>query len=210
VNVAQPGRRLFAPVVVVGTIVSCALAAGVAATPERPSAPGPACGGTLWRLLTMSDTSATRVQLPRTQTTIAEIAKLTPPARIGLTRSTAFQQHVWRLEVVVDRYRMASNGEIALVLYSVETSQYMNAYLANPHCLSSKTRDRTGIIAARRSFTSHCPRATPTWQLLGASVDIAGPGFWNPSKATRGALPNGAELRPLTNFRLISGCGVTP
>ena len=162
-NGAHPGRRLFAPVVVVGTIVSCALAAGVAATPERPSAPGPACGGTLWRL-----------------------------------------------EVVVDRYRMASNGEIALVLYSVETSQYMNAYLANPNCLSSKTRDRTGIIAARRSFTSHCPRATPSWQLLGASVDVAGVGFWNPSKATRGALPNGAELRPLTNFRLIAGCGVTP
>ena len=72
---AQPGRRLFAPVVVVGTIVSCALAAGVAATPARPSAPGPACGGTLWRLLTMSDSSATRVQLPRTPLYPMDLAK---------------------------------------------------------------------------------------------------------------------------------------
>jgi hypothetical protein len=207
VNVAQPGRRVFAPVVVVGTIVSCALVAGVVAAPERPNAPGPACGGVLWRLLTMSDDGVTRVQLPRTPTTIAEIAKLKPPARIGLARSTDFQRHVWRLEVVVDRYRMASNGEIALVLFSVDSAQYMNAYLANPLCLSSRTRDRTGLIAARRSFTSHCPRATASWQLLGASVDVAGPGFWNPSTATRGHLPNGAELRPLTNFRLISGCG---
>jgi hypothetical protein len=210
VNVAQPGRRVFTPVVVVGTIVSCALAAGVVAAPERPTVPGPACGGALWRLLTMSDDGAKRVELPRTPTTIAEIAKLKPPAHIGLTRSTDFQQRVWRLEVVVDRYRIASNGEIALVLFSVDSSQYMNAYLANPHCLSSRTRDRTGLIAARRSFTSHCPRANASWQLLGASVDVAGPGFWNPSTATRGHLPNGAELRPLTNFRLISGCGVNP
>jgi hypothetical protein len=158
----------------------------------------------------MSDDGATRVQLPGTSTTIAEISKLKPPARIGLTRSTDFQQHVWRLEVVVDRYRIASNGEIALVLYSVDTAQYMNAYLANPNCLSRSTRDRTGIIAARRSFTSHCPQATASWQLLGASVDLAGPGFWNPSTKTRGALPNGAELRPLTNFKIISGCGVNP
>jgi hypothetical protein len=210
VKVAQPDRRLFAPVVVVGTIVSCALAAGVAATPERPTVPGPACGGTPWRLLTLSDDGATRVQLPRTPTTIAEIAKLKPPARIGLTRSTDFQQHVWRLQVVVDRYRIASNGEIVLVLFSIDSAQYMNAYLANPHCLDKRTRDRTGLIAARRSFTSHCPQATASWQLLGVSVDIAGVGYWNSSTATRGALPNGAELRPLTNFKIVSGCGVTP
>ena len=209
-NVAQPGRRVFAPAVVVGTIVSCALAAGVAAAPERPNVPGPACGGALWRMLTMSDDGVTRVQLPRVPTTIAEIAKLKPPAHIGLTRSTDFQQHVWRLQVVVDRYRIASNGEIALVLFSIESAQYMNAYLANPLCLTKQTRDRTGLIAARRSFTSHCPPATASWQLLGASVDVAGVGFWNPSTATRGALPNGAELRPLTNFRIVSGCGVTP
>jgi len=82
----------------------------------------------------------------------------------------------------------------------------MNAYLANPHCLTKRTRDRTGLIAARRSFTTHCPPATASWQLLGASVDLAGVGYWNPSTVTRGALPNGAELRPLTNFRIVSGC----
>lgn len=158
----------------------------------------------------MSDADVNRVELPRVPTTIAEIAELKAPAKIGLSRSTGFQRHIWRLQVVIDRYRIASNGEIVFVLYSIESAQYMNAYLANPHCLTKKTRDRTGLIAARRSFTSHCPRATASWQLLGASVDLSGVGYWNPSKLTRGALPNGAELRPLTNFRLVSGCGVTP
>ena len=206
-NAAQPGRRGFALAVVVGMIVACAVAAGPSASPERPAA-GPICGGALWRMLTLSDAGAPRVQLSRTQTTIAEIAKLKPPARIGLVRSTDFQRHVWRLQVVVDRYRIASNGEIAFVLYSIDSAQYINAYLANPHCLTAKTRDRTGIVSARRSFTSHCPPATANWQLLGASVDLAGVGYWNPSTVTRGALPNGAELRPLTNFKIVSGCGV--
>jgi len=204
-NAAQPGRRAFALVIVVGMVSAGAVAAGLGAAPERPVS-GPACGGTLWRLLTMSDADVASVQLPSVSTTIAEIAKLKRPARIGLSRATAFQKHVWRLQVVVDRYRIASNGEIAFVLYSIETGQYMNAYLANPHCLTKRTRDRTGLIAARRSFTTHCPPATASWQLLGASVDLAGVGYWNPSTVTRGALPNGAELRPLTNFRIVSGC----
>jgi len=209
-NAAQPGRRGLVLTVVVGSIVAGAVATALAAAPERPAAPGPECGGTLWRLLTFSDDGAKRVELPRVPTTIGEIAKLKPPAKIALARTTDFQQHVWRLQVVVDRYRIASNGEIAFVLFSIDTAQYMNAYLANPHCLTTSTRDRSGLVAARKSFTSHCPTPTASWQLLGATVDLAGVGYWNPSKATRGALPNGAELRPLTNFKLVSGCGITP
>src|SRR5437763_13853500 len=185
-NAAQPGRRAFALVIVVGMVSAGAVAAGLGAAPERPVS-GPACGGTLWRLLTMSDADVASVQLPSVSTAIAEIAKLKRPARIGLSRATAFQKHVWRLPVVVDRYRIASNGEIAFVLYSIESGQYMNAYLANPHCLKKKTRDRTRLIAARRSFTSHRPPATASWQLLGGSVDLGGAGDRNRRTVTRGS-----------------------
>ena len=44
-------------------------------------------------------------------------------------------------------------------------------------------------------------------QLLGITVDIGGVGFWNPTSKTRGALPTGAELRPVTNFKIVNGCG---
>ncbi|TMM02244.1 MAG: hypothetical protein E6G10_10680 [Actinobacteria bacterium] len=112
------------------------------------------------------------------------------------------------MRAVVDRYRIASNGEIILILYSIDTGQYMDAYLPNPHCLGARARDRTGMIAARKEFTSHCARVTAAWELLGTTLEVAGVGFWNPSKSTRGALPNGAELRPVTNLRVVSGCGV--
>jgi hypothetical protein len=84
----------------------------------------------------------------------------------------------------------------------------MNAYLSNPKCLSSSTRGRGAIIAARNAFTSKCPAPQPTWAPLGATVQINGVGFWNPLKTTKGALPNGAELRPLTGLTVLSGCGV--
>jgi hypothetical protein len=64
------------------------------------------------------------------------------------------------------------------------------------------------MIAARRELVSHCPAVSTAWQLLGVTVDVGGVGFWNPSTATRGSLKNGAELRPLTNFKIVSGCGV--
>lgn len=189
-------------------------AAGAGAVPggeTRPGRlnPGPWCGGELWRLMTLSDALRGRVQLAGSPSTIADIAKVQPPKRIIPARTTGFQRQVWRLHAVIDRYRIASNGEIVLILYSIESAQYMNAYLANPHCLGPRARDRAGMIAARREFTSNCPQVTTAWQLLGATVDLEGVGFWTPRPVTRGALPTGAELRPLTSFKIVSGCGVS-
>jgi hypothetical protein len=158
--------------------------------------------------MTFSDADRRRVHLDRTATDINAIAGFEAPPKIGTRRATNFQLHTWRLGVVIDRYRIASNGEIVLVLYSIPFDRYMNAYLPSPHCLSAQTRDRTEIMAARRAFTDHCPHATAAWQLLGISVDLSGVGFWNPSHSTRGSLPNAAELRPVTDLNIVAGCGV--
>ncbi len=175
----------------------------------RGETPGAWCGGVLWRLMTLSDAQRGRVDFSPRAISVADIAKLPPPTRIGRTRATAFQRQRWTMAMVVDRYRIASNGEIVLILYSIDTAQYMNAYLPNPHCLGSRARGRSAMLAARREFMSHCPPATAQWQLLGTTVQVGGVGFWNPSKATRGALPNGAELRPLTDLKIVSGCGIS-
>lgn len=158
--------------------------------------------------MTLSDADRGQVNLHGQWTTIAKIAALKTPARIAPARTTPFQRQVWRMRTVVDRYRIASNGEIVLILYDIPSGMYMDAYLPNPHCLGPRARDRTGMVAARHAFTDHCPRPTPQWQLLGASVDVSGVGFWNSVRTTRGALPNGAELRPLTNLSIVTGCGI--
>jgi hypothetical protein len=197
------------PVAALAFLATCAfVAAGASISHAETRSPGTNCGGALWRLMTLSDADRDQVNLHGQWTTIAKIAALKTPARIGPARTTPFQRQVWRMRAVVDRYRIASNGEIVFSLYSIESGKYMNAYLPNPHCLGSRARDRTGMIAARRELTSHCPTVTVPWQLIGVTVEVAGVGFWNPVTTTRGALPNGAELRPLTNFKIVSGCGV--
>ena len=185
-----------------------ALAAGSAALAAGGRSPGVWCGGAQWRLMTLSDAARARVHLDRIPTSIANLDALTPPRAIGVQRTTGFQLVSWRMQAVIDRYRIASNGEIVLVLFDIPSGKYMDAYLPNPHCLGPRARDRTGMIAARTQLTDHCPRPTAQWQLLGASVDISGVGFWNPAHTTRGALPNGAELRPVTNLSIVAGCGI--
>lgn len=188
--------------------LGAALAAVAAHAATAHLSPGPWCGGPTWRLMNLSDPLRKVVHLDRIQTTVPDIAKLATPQVIGTRRTTNFQMHTWRLRVVVDRYRIASNGEIVLVLFDIPSGTYMNAYLPNPNCLGPRSRDRTGMIAARKAFTDHCPPATAQWQLVGASVDISGVGYWNAVRTTRGALLNGAELRPLTNLSIVVGCGV--
>jgi hypothetical protein len=205
-----PRRPLPTQLALAFALLAASLCATAAASPLTPRAerPGAWCGGGLWRLMTLSDVDRATVNLRGETTTIADLAKLTPPKRVVAARTTMFERRVWRLHAVVDRYRIASNGEIVLILFSIDAGEYMDVYLPNPACLGQRARNRSGMVTARQQFTSHCAQVTAAWQLLGATVDVAGVGFWNPSKRTRGALANGAELRPLTNLRIVSGCGV--
>jgi hypothetical protein len=188
--------------------IAAALAAVATHGAGAHVSPGVWCGGPTWRLMNLSDPDRKMVRFDRVGTTVPDIGKLQTPQVIGTRRTTNFQRHTWRLHAVIDRYRIASNGEIVLVLFDIPSGTYMNAYLPNPNCLGARSRDRTGMIAARRAFTGHCPQPTAEWQLLGASVDVSGVGYWNSVRTTLHAMPNGAELRPLTNLSIIVGCGV--
>jgi hypothetical protein len=161
--------------------------------------------------MTLSDLTRYVVYPAPAPTSIPVIASFAPPKRIVASRGRSFglgfEQAVWQLTLVIERYRLQSNGEIALELYDIPSSMYMNAYLPNPKCLTASTLFRSQILAARNAFTKACPAPTPAWQMLGASVTLTGVGFWNPVKTTLGALGNGAELRPVTGLKIINGCG---
>jgi hypothetical protein len=197
-------RFVLAAAAVAATVTAAtALPAGA-----RVAAPGPQCGGTLWKVMTLSDLGKKSVTWAPSATTIPDVAKLTAPAKITTARSTVFQKHVWSLtKTVIERYRMASNGEIVLELFDIPTQTYMNAYLESPSCLLTTARGRGQMISARNSFLSGCPAPTNDWQMLGATADMSGVGFFNPVTTTMGALKNGAELRPLVSMNITQGCG---
>ena len=185
--------------------------AGARHSSRTAPVPGTWCGGTHWKLMTVSDATRYVVYPAAAPTSIPAIAGFVPPKRLVASRGTSwgagFEAQIWQLSLVIERYRVQSNGEIALELYDIPSSMYMNAYLPNPKCLSSRTLFRSQILAARKAFTNACAQATPAWQILGASVTLTGVGYWNSAKTTLGALGNGAELRPVTGLTIINGCG---
>lgn len=190
-------------VLVVAVAVSAALAFAHAASAK----PGPQCGGSLWKQMTLAD-NGKGVNWNPAATTVGDIAKLTAPARITASRTTSFQKKVWKMDdVVIDRYRLASNGEIVLRLYDIASATYMNAYLPSTSCMTANATLHKAMVNARNGLVKHCPAPTNDWQLLGAHAALFGVGFWNPVKTTAGALQNGAELRPLVGLTITQGCG---
>jgi hypothetical protein len=192
-------RAGFIVLVVVGLATAAATAAGhETATPSAAR-----CGGTLWRLKTFSDTGRRLVHLTPEVTTIADIGKRAFPRPVPKLRRTRFQRQAWEVVAQVTQYRL-ENGGLRLVLY--DAGSYLNAVIPLPTCLSAKTRARDQIAAVWKQFVGACAQPTPTWQSLGAIAYIGGVGFWGQKRTDRGAAPNGAELHPVTDIRIVAGC----
>jgi hypothetical protein len=198
-------RVLLASMLVIAVAVGLSAPGQVQAAPAQ--APGPWCGGALWKLMTLSDSARASVKWAPAATSVADIAALAAPGKTPSARTTPFQKQMWQVTAVIDQFRVQSNGEIALVLFDTANSKYMNAYLPNPKCLTKTARGRGEMIAARNAL-GRCPKPAITWQPLGITVRVTGVGFWNALHTTKGALPTGAELRPLTGLTIVSGCGI--
>jgi hypothetical protein len=182
--------------------------AAAAATSARGHGAGPSraalCGGPLWRLKTLSDRERGTVKLTAKTTTIESIGARPYPRPTPRRRRTQFQRHAWEVVAQVTSFRLDQEG-VRLILY--DDGMYMNAVLPTPTCLSRSTRAREEILSVWRRFQGDCDRASRQWQSLGAIVYVSGIGFWSQrSKARRGAARNGAELHPVTGFRVVAGC----
>src|SRR5262245_66611655 len=109
-HLVMPGRRLIQMLALpLAVAAACVLGASAQSAPKK-EAPGTWCGGTRWRLMTLSDPQRYKVTLRGAPSSIADIAELRAPARTPETRATAFQRQVWRMRTVIDLYRIASNG----------------------------------------------------------------------------------------------------
>jgi hypothetical protein len=181
--------------------MTAAAASAVRQSAEDPSASR--CGGQLWRLKTLSDVARMSVRLKPESTTIAAISEQASPRTLPTRRRTNFQRQAWEVVAQVTAYRLETEG-IRLVLF--DGGSYLNAVIPAPSCLSPVTRARNAITAAWKRFATDCARPTREWQTFGAIVYIRGVGFWSQRRTLRGSATNGAELHPVTGFRVVAGC----
>src|SRR3954452_3935165 len=159
--------------------VAAVLVAAAFAAQAGAAAPGPKCGGTLWKQMTLADNGKS-VNWNPTVTTIPEIAKLAAPGRVTASRTTSFQKRVWKLnDVVIERYRVASSGELVFELFDIPSSTYMNAYIPAPSCMTANKTLRKAMFGARNGFVKNCPAATGDWPMLGSHAVPFGVWFWN-------------------------------
>jgi hypothetical protein len=77
--------------------------------------------------MTLSDRQRSTVKRTPALTSIPAISALTPPKRFPPRRNSPFQRQMWQMTLVIERYRLASNGEIIFELYDIPSSTYMNA-----------------------------------------------------------------------------------
>jgi hypothetical protein len=162
------------------------------------------CGGQLWRMKTMSDIQRRSVRLVPSSTTIGAISRRPYPRPTPRRRRTNYQRQDWQVVAQVTNYRMDSGG-IRLILF--DAGLYVNAVIPAPSCLTARSRGRAAIVAAWRNFVLNCGTPRPDWQPLGAVMYVSGVGFWSQKgKPRRGAARNGAELHPVTGFRVVAGC----
>jgi len=178
----------------------------LAASADGTSIPNAArCGGSLWRLKTLSDPARTKVRLLPKTTTIGAIRDRSAPQSIPTKRTTGFQKQAWEVVAQVVEFRLEAGG-FRLVLY--DNGAYLNAAIPAPSCLPRSARARKALVAAWTKFGAACGRASDEWRALGAVAYVGGVGVWSRPRATGpGTALNGAELEPVTSVRPVAGGG---
>jgi hypothetical protein len=185
-------------------LLATAAAAAAASTRTAASPTATRCGGQLWRLKTLSDRDRHKVALAPKTTTIGAIAAKPNPQAIPTRRRTSFQRQTWEVVAQVTKFKLEDAG-IRLELY--DNGTYVNAVVPTPSCLTRVSRARAAIREAWSLFGTRCPRATRDGQPFGAIMYVRGVGFWGQRRPDlRGTAPNGAELYPVTGFRVVVGC----
>jgi hypothetical protein len=190
---------------IIALLLFALAAAAATSAPGRGSANAQAsrCGGQLWRLKTLSDPGRTSVRLTPKTTTLAAIRGRPYPRPVPRKRRTGFQRQNWEVVAQVTSFRL-DDGGLRLILYDADA--YVQAVIPTPDCLVRSSRAREEIAAAWKRFVSECGQPTRDWQPSGAVIYVRGVGFWSQRRARRGAAPNGAELHPVTGFRVVAGC----
>jgi hypothetical protein len=162
-----------------------------------------ACGGSTWRLGTLSDQDRSKVALTPRSTTIGAIVARGTPQPLPRRRTTPFQRQTWQVPAEIAEFHLTGN---VVHLTLSDQKVYLDAAIPAPSCLSSSSRARSAIINTWTKLTSDC-RLHPTdhSQSLGWVAYVTGVGAWTASRG-HGSAPNGAALSPVTGLRIVAGC----
>ena len=178
-----------------------ALSAGCATTKTTPDQTGARagipCGIYRWRIKTLSDPEASGIRWKPIETTIKDLATMTPPAWFDRRRRNSNEFYVYRVRAILAKIHRNLDQDYHLLLRDPDDpSHSLVAEIPSPSCARATARYsevRANRLTAR-ALTAHHSQAL---------VEVVGVGFFDRFHRARGSARNGFELHPLLQLTEI-------
>lgn len=157
------------------------------------------CGVERWSVKTLTDPSASAVNLTPQDATIAQLTAIAPPQsptdRVAPTETTTY-----RLSGVIVFAKQEADSDIHLVLED-SAGNTMIIESPSPSCAGGSVV-ASQIAAVRQAVAAKFPGAAQGQVQSGLSVPVTvtGVGFFDRLHGQTGVAPNGIELHPLTSI----------
>ncbi len=161
------------------------------------------CGYERWPVKTGSD--ATRFQVSTTvrYTSVGYLDGRTPPASFGSYaqdhRIKTQESKTWQVTATLVALKLEDDGDLHIRLN--EGGHNMIAEVPLGRCVSTASRWKTQIAAARSYLLSRYSASLYSWNYINRTVRIRGLGFFDFEHGVTGAAPNDIELHPVIYVR---------
>jgi len=194
-------RTKTAAALAAAAFAAAGLAAGAA--PQPAQAATITCGVWRWPVKTGSDATRSLVSTTVHYTTIGYLDGRTPPPSFGSYahdhRIKSQEFKTWQVRATLVALREEDDGDIHVRLSS--HGHRMIAEVPLGRCVSSASRWKAQIAAARHYLTSRYSIGLSDWIYVYRTVTVRGLGFFDAEHGVTGAAPNDIELHPVIHIR---------
>jgi hypothetical protein len=209
----RPMRKTWATLLLILVAVIGASLAGHDGSSHAGSAPrgeeeevegASACGVERWRIKTLTDKDASKVDLTPRATTVDALRAQPAPARLSDRRGRGVERSTFRVRADLVEMKREADSDVHLVIAQPDQpSHTMIVELPAAGCNHGATASaRKRMASARRALDDACGTASSgSFHKLNGHATITGVGFFDFKHGQRGVAPNAIELHPVIAFR---------
>jgi hypothetical protein len=167
-----------------------------------------ACGVERWRVKTLMDKDAGKVDFTPQATTVDALRARPAPATLSDRRGRGVERTTFRVRADLVSMKREDDSDVHLVIAQPgQPSHTMIVEFPASACTHGASRGaRARMAAARRSLDRACGTASSgSFTDLHGQATVTGVGFFDFKHGQRGVAPNAIELHPVTAFK-ATGC----
>lgn len=205
---------LMLVVALIPSLVACTVPTATSTTiakqtPESEKGTNGACGRERWAVKTMSDSEAKQVDLTPITTTVQDLTQLRAPKSLPENgRVVPTELSTYRVTARLLEAKIEDDEDIHLVIADAKNAKItMIVELPNPTCPGAdSSRVVQQMSTVRQEFVGKFGSPpTSHFEKISGTAQITGVAFFDFLHGQTGVAPNGVELHPVIEFRLLGG-----